>query len=150
MHIQIDKSYLQMSRGDTFILPLVINCGTELNFKQYNLQDDEYLYVGIMEPEQSFEDALIRKRLNKNSPKDDDGNLLFILNPSDTEYVLTGKYYITIKLRKITDTQDVVTTLLPMKEFWVTGTDRKIDTKPGRLDSDDGNESIVIYDGGEF
>lgn len=148
MFISIDKAYLEMNRGDTFIHPLVINQGTELNFNQYQLQDDEYLYVAIMEPKQSFEDALIRKRYSKNSDKDEDGNILFILDPIDTEYLLTGKYYITVKLRSIINNKEVVKTLLPLKEFWITGTDKKYTTDTDKVNNNGQNEKVIIYDGG--
>lgn len=141
MFINFEKSYLQMTRGDTFIFPLVINSGTELNFEQYNLKDNEYLYVAIMEPGQSFEDAIIRKRYTNKSDKDKDGNILFILDSIDTEYLLTGKYYITVKLRSIVDNKEIVKTLLPLKEFWITGTDKTYTL-------DNSNEKVIVYDGG--
>lgn len=120
-----------MNRGDTFEWPIVINCGTDLNPKQYNLQDGDKIYVGIMEPHQSFEDALIRKVITKDSPVDCRGYPLLILNPEDTEYVLTGKYFIMIKLYQPTSltSREKVTTILPMKEFFITGTDKHISDK---------------------
>ncbi len=54
--------------------------------------------------------------------KDENNNPLFILDSDDTEYLLTGKYYITFKLKH----NDEITTILPMKEFWITGTNKAI------------------------
>ena len=137
-----------MTRGDTFIFPLVINSGTELNFEQYNLKDNEYLYVAIMEPGQSFEDAIIRKRYTTKSDKDKDGNILFILDSIDTEYLLTGKYYITVKLRSIVDNKEIVKTLLPLKEFWITGTDKTYTLDNSKVLNNGQNEKVIVYDGG--
>lgn len=148
MFINFEKSYLQMTRGDTFIFPLVINSGTELNFEKYTLEDNEYLYVAIMEPNQSFEDAIIRKRYTNKSDKDKDGNILFILDSIDTEYLLTGKYYITVKLRSIIDNKEIVKTLLPLKEFWITGTDKTYNLDNSKVINNGQNEKVIIYDGG--
>ena len=38
MFITIEDNYLKMNRGDSYILPLVINEGTKLEFKQYQLR----------------------------------------------------------------------------------------------------------------
>ena len=64
----IKDNYLKMNRGDSYILPLVINEGTKLCFKQYQLRQFDKIYVGIMEYNQAFEDALIRKVLTITSP----------------------------------------------------------------------------------
>ena len=60
MFITIEDNYLKMNRGDSYILPLVINEGTKLEFKQYQLRQLDKIYVGIMEYNQAFEDAIIR------------------------------------------------------------------------------------------
>ena len=148
MFLKFDGAYLQMNRGDTFVYPLIINQGTELNFIKYNLEDDDSLYVAIMEPNQSFEDALIRKKYTSDSQKDEDGNILFILNPIDTEYVETGNYYITVKLRKINNGIEYVKTLLPLREFIITGTSKNYDSENFEVDNTGENEKVVIYEGG--
>lgn len=134
----------EMIRGDSYILPITINKGTQLDFERHTLREDERLYVGIMEPNQPFEDAIIRKVLTINTAMNEDGDVLLQLEPKDTEHLMTGKYYIMIKLKRDTD----VITILPMKEFWITGTD------PIQKQTDDSNvdiiEHIIILDGGEI
>lgn len=85
-------------RGDTFKLPIIINQGTQLDFNPYYLNENDALYIGITEPNQCFENAIIRKKMTSKDDKDGKGNLIFKLDSKDTQYLLPGKYYITIKL----------------------------------------------------
>ena len=125
MFVQIEDNYLKMNRGDSYTLPLIINEGTKLYFQQYQLRQFDKIYVGIMEHNQSFENALIRKVITITSPTDKYGHPLFRLSPIDTEYLLTGKYFIEVKLVQQINGEDVVTTILPLKEFFVNGTDKE-------------------------
>lgn len=128
MFVLIEDNYLKMNRGDTYILPLVINEGTKLDFKQYQMRQLDKIYVGIMEYGQSFEDAIIRKVITISSQMDRYGHPLLILNPRDTEYLLTGKYFIEIKLvQSEFNEADTITTIMPLKEFFINGTNKNID-----------------------
>ena len=117
MLLDIDKITLELVRGDTFILSLPLNCGTREEFIPYTLQPDDFLYIGIMQPWQSFEDANIRCMLNNESEKDAQGNLILKLSPEHTVNMYPGKYYMTIKFVKGTD----VYTLVDSKLFFITG-----------------------------
>lgn len=112
-----DTISFNMIRGDTFELPIIINKGTQLDFEPYYLQDDEKLYIGITQPNESFENAIIRKVLTNDDLTDDDGNIVLILKPEDTMYLMPGKYYITIKLYK----NNNIRTILNQKLFFITG-----------------------------
>lgn len=127
MFVQIEDNYLKMNRGDSYTLPIIINEGTKLCFKQYQLRQFDKIYVGIMEPNQSFENALIRKVLSITSPTNKYGHPVFQLNPQDTEYILTGKYFIEIKLVQTSGEQQTVTTILPLREFFINGTNKEVD-----------------------
>lgn len=131
-----------MTRGDSYTLPIVINKGTQLDFERYTLGSQDRLYVGIMQPNESFENAIIKKVYTEDSNKDENGDTLLELAPEDTQYLMTGKYYITVKLKQF----DKVTTILPMKEFWITGTNppqkEMTNTQP--------EDNTIIWDGGEI
>ena len=130
----------EIIRGDSYTLPVIINKGTQLDFERYTLSETDKLYVGIVEPNQSFENAIIKKVLTKNSEKTDDGDVIFKLTPQDTEYLMTGKYYITIKLKQL----DEVTTILPAKEFWITGTN----PLTTRVTAEDIDDNVISSDEG--
>ena len=121
MFCECDVNCFMLSRGDTFRFPITINCGTKLDPKIYELKQKDTLYIAILEPGQSFENAIIRQTLTMENADEETGAITFILKSSDTEYMLTGKYFITIKLEQEDGT---VTTVLPMKEFWLTGTSK--------------------------
>lgn len=148
MFCECAQNNFTLSRGDTFIWPIIINQGTKLAPEEYELQVDDKLHVAIMEPNQSFENAVIRKSLDINSSRDSKGNILFQLQPEDTEYLQAGKYFITIKLKQQDGT---VTTVLPMKEFWLTGTTKTLLTSQQCEDSpgeEHDTDIEIIYDGG--
>ena len=90
MYCSFEETYFVMNRGDTFELPLVIlpDDGEE----EFTLQESDKIYAAILEPHQGFENAIVRKVITNNSPKDNYNNPLLILEPEDTEYLLTGKY----------------------------------------------------------
>ena len=145
MFCEFEQNYFIMNRGDSFEFPIVINSGTDLCFEKYNLTNSDKIYVGIMEPHQSFENALIRKVITCESETDGKGNPLLILTPEDTENVLTGKYFIMIKLAYKDCDINKVKTILPMKEFFIEGTnkhvsDRKFVTHIIDVDGDDAPE----------
>ena len=146
----MDMNSFTVNRGDTFILPLYINQGSKLEYHRYILKPEDRIYVGIMEPKQSFEYAVIRKLITAEDTTDDYGNPLLKLDPRDTEYLVTGKYFIMIKLKQEDGT---VTTILPMKEFWITGTSKDPEDSDNisNITSPDNNyeeDLHVIYDGG--
>ena len=91
---------ITLSRGDTVQFPIFLNIGSDLNPVRYDLHEFDELYLGIMEPNQPFENAIIRKKFNASSPKDHNGFTLLRLNHDDTKCLLPEKYYYQVKLRK--------------------------------------------------
>jgi hypothetical protein len=129
MYIINDINYnvneFTMIRGDSFSYSIKINSGTPLYPIIYNLSENDKLYVGIMEPNQSFENAIIKKVYNNNSEKDEEGNILLLLSPEDTEYLTTGLYYIQIKLKYEEDNIEKISTILNPTKFYICGTNNE-------------------------
>ena len=117
MILDFNNVTLEMVRGDTFVLPLELNCGTRENFVRHTIGDNEYLYVGIMKYNQSFECAEIRCMINKDSEKDTNGNVMLHLLPEHTVNLDPGKYYLTVKFSDGANIQTLVNDML----FFVTG-----------------------------
>lgn len=88
---------VRVNRGDSFELPITLLIGNSMNHQQYELADSDTLYIGIMEPNQPFECALIRKRFTKED-LDQEGQISVRFWPEDTACVLPGKYYYQVKL----------------------------------------------------
>ncbi len=129
MFCKVKKNIFTIDRGDTFEFPLDIYEGSDFTCSKYYLKPGDNIYVAILQPHESFENAIIRKKLDINSDTDENGNPLFILESLDTEYLLVGKYFITAKLEQTFGSRTVISTILPMKEFFITGTNKHVDSK---------------------
>lgn len=108
---------IYLTRGDSCIIPFLINQGTALDPISYELSGNDALYFGVMEPNQPFESALIRKKFTSSDMKE--GQIDIYIDPKDTLCLLPGKYYYQIKL--VIEDQDklIVNTLIPKTEFWI-------------------------------
>ena len=71
-----ENGIITMMRGDSFETPIYVNVGTHLEPVFYTLTGRDKLYVGVMEPNAAFEDAVIKKVYTSNSPKDKEGNTI--------------------------------------------------------------------------
>ena len=98
VNIDINNN-VTVTRGDSFKRPLFLNSGTDLKPSRYVLKDSDEVYLGIMEPNQPFENSIVRKKF------------------SDTEKLIPGTYYYQIKAKFINEdlTYDVNTVVQKTK-----------------------------------
>lgn len=89
---------ITLNRGDTFKFTLSIEDESAEN-GYYILRNDDAVYLGIMDPHQMFENALIKKKYTAEDI-DEAGNLLIEITSEDTLDLFPGIYYYTIKLHK--------------------------------------------------
>ena len=108
-------------RGDTLSTPIFIYEGDRLCPIPYTLKDTDKLYLGIMEPEQSFEDAIVKKVYTNQSDKTANGEVLFNLKSEDTEYLSPGTYYYMLKLEQVVNGNTIITTIIKPTIFWLLG-----------------------------
>ena len=112
---------ITINRGDSCWFPLQLNIGTNLEPLAYQLSDSTIVYFGVMEPNQPFENALIRKKFTI-SDCDGDGNIIIKFSPRDTQCVLPGKYYYQVKVQRFNsdDQSDYeVDTVIDKTLFWI-------------------------------
>lgn len=122
MREKLSIGIINLMRGDSFTAPIIINTGTTLEPKYYELQENDKLYFGLMEPNQAFEDAVMKKVYDFTSDKDTNGNILLRIEPQDTEKLLVGKYYYMIKLRTFDAFEtECVKTIVKPTLFWLEG-----------------------------
>lgn len=120
--MEYTNGIIHLLRGDTFITSIKINIGTKLNPSYYNLKKGDCLYVGVMEPNQSFEEAVLKKKYDYLSDTDSEGNTLLKLDPKDTLNLQVGKYYYMVKLKSIDSSgQECVKTVVPPTQFFLEG-----------------------------
>ena len=75
---------IYLFRGDSYTNPIIINVGTKLNPINYQLKQGDSLYFGLMEPNQSFEEAVLKKKYTYLNDTDSKGNTLLKIEPKDT------------------------------------------------------------------
>ena len=103
------KNMIILNRGDSLDLTLALT----VDGVSYTMQEGDFLYFGVMRPDQKFEDAFIRQRYTKDDYTAG-GYLVIKLKPEDSLYLLPGVYYYSLKLKKADGT---VITLLPKTKF---------------------------------
>ena len=110
-----------VNRGDSFELPVNLHIGNFLNPDIYNLKESDTVYLGIMEPNQMFETAIVRKKFTYEDYLNNGESVIFRFFPQDTCCLLPGKYYYQIKLSTINpDTQfEDVETIVDKTLFYI-------------------------------
>lgn len=113
---------IEVNRGDSFELPLFINQGTDIAPFRYNMKDsNSEVYVGVMEPNQPFERAIIRKKYTKDDVNEN-GDIVIKFSSNDTVCLLPGKYYYQIKIKLYNNYDNNkedynINTIVPMTQF---------------------------------
>ena len=92
-----NNGIITLNRGDSFTLTTSINLGTVLEPIQYVLDTYDSVYFALMEPNQPFECALMRREFNY-TDLDANNDVVMKFNNEQTEYLLPGTYYYMIKL----------------------------------------------------
>ena len=89
---------ITLNRGDSYPFTLYID---DPNSQDgiYRLKADDTVYLGIMDPHQLFENALVRKKYTADD-MDEAGNILIVIKPEDTIDLYPGIYYYAVKLHK--------------------------------------------------
>lgn len=94
----INNNILKMNRGDDIDFVFQINTGTPIKPVQCTLEDGEALYFGVMQPNQKWENAVLRKKLTSEN-NDENGNIKLHLYSQDTENLIPGTYYYMVKIK---------------------------------------------------
>lgn len=149
MSMNESNGIITLMRGDTFQFPVKINIGTLTSPKYKKLDENDVLYFGLMEPGKSFEDAVLKKRIDQSNDTDSDGYPIITIDHKDTSNLLVGKYYYTIKLRTISEFgNEIVRTIVKPTLFWLDG-ENPIDEVEHAEEVAKGITRIV-FDGGEI
>lgn len=117
------NNIITTNRGDSFKFPIQLNIGTIINPVWYDMMEGDYVYLGVMEANQPFENALIKKKFDISDYDYDTQSLMIRFISQDTRYLLPGTYYYEIKLfrdkKNVTDNYDAVDTVLGRTKFIV-------------------------------
>lgn len=113
-----NNGFISIVRGESFTVPLFINNGTVFHPVRYYIANDPEaaVYLGVMELNQPFERAVIRKKYTSQSPVNERGDLLIDFSSNDTKCLFVGKYYYMIKIKRGDGSID---TIVPETEFFI-------------------------------
>ena len=110
-----------MHRGDTILLPIQLNIGTAVNPDYYELTEDDCIYFAIMEPNQDWEWASIKKVYDFNAWRLNNKSCQIYISSEDTESLIEGTYYYQVKLYIKKDPKmlnnESITTIVPKTKF---------------------------------
>lgn len=112
---------IYVNRGDSFAMPLELNVGTKLHPITFVLDENSFVYFGIMEPNQPFEAAIVRKKYTYED-MNEDGQVVIKIKPQDTQCLLPGKYYYQVKLQVVDPTDENnydVQTIIDKTQFFI-------------------------------
>lgn len=110
---------ISVNRGDTFSIPLLITAGSIETPSQFVFPGDGEIYLGLMEPNQLFENAILKKKYDS-SNLDENGNIIIAFDSNDTVKLLPGLYYYQIKAKlPLNDGTFAVSTVVPKTPFYI-------------------------------
>lgn len=89
---------ITVTRGDYFSFSVELKKGRFPNEEVYVLSDDDVLFFGLMEPNQPFEKAILKKQFHYDDYDVEGGTLKIVINPEDTIGLIPGVYYYQIKV----------------------------------------------------
>ena len=153
---------VHLLRGDSYTTPIKVNVGNKLNPIMYQLKQGDALYFGLMEPNQAFEEAVLKKKYTYLSDTDSSGNVLLKIEPNDTLNLAVGKYYYMIKLRTVDNFgQESVKTIVPPTQFFLEGNNitpkgneryevGKYDVDHLIVEGGEVEDDHIIFEGGEI
>jgi hypothetical protein len=110
---------IRLTRGDSLDLPVTINQGTSMEPIKYDLREYDEVYFALMEPNQPWENAILKQKYTIEDLIDDELYIRF--KPKDTMCLIPGLYYYQIKIRIYDyDSEEyVVNTIVPKTHFWI-------------------------------
>ena len=109
-----NNGIIKINRGDSFSLDVFINLGTCIEPIPCILGESDKVYFALMEPNQPFECALMRREFTR-ADESEDGHVSMNFASDQTEYLMPGTYYYMIKLYR--GKENLVDTIVAKTKF---------------------------------
>lgn len=123
INIDSTNKIITLTRGDTESITFKTNTGSGVEPKYYEMTEDDKLYFALMEPNQKFEDAILKKVIDYNTYSLSGKEYIIKFNTADTEHLLPGTYYYQIKLYIENDPEnegnESLYTIVPKTKFFI-------------------------------
>ena len=102
----MSTNILKTNRGDSFKYNFFVPSDEDISIP-YMLTGTDVLYFALLYPNQKFEDALILKAYTVGD-QNSDGYIQIEMSPKETQSLVSGIYYYTIKLQQGCIIDDVI------------------------------------------
>ena len=118
--VTVDNSgNITISRGDTFKLPLFIDCDKNIfNMVRFPLKEGDKIFFFLVEPNTSIRHYLLKQTYTKEDVNENGDIMLKFIN-QDTSWIAPGTYYYEIKLQRQWEEafKDALITIVPRRKF---------------------------------
>lgn len=118
--LSVDNSgNITVNRGDTFKLPLFIDCNKDIfNSVRFPLKEGDKIFFFLIEPNTSIKHYLLKQIYTKEDVNENGDIMLKFIN-QDTSWIAPGTYYYEIKLQRQWEEKfkDVLITVVPRRKF---------------------------------
>lgn len=98
LYIEKKNRVITMTRGDYYSFDVIIRSEDPWSDFVYVLSPGDILFFGLMEPNQPFEKAILKKQFGYDDYDVEGGTLKVVLSPEDTIELVPGTYYYQIKV----------------------------------------------------
>lgn len=98
LYVTKKNRVITMTRGDYYSFDVIIRSEDPWNDFVYVLSPGDILFFGLMEPNQPFEKAILKKEFGYDDYDVEGGTLKIVLNPEDTIELVPGTYYYQVKV----------------------------------------------------
>ena len=117
------NNLIAVNRGDTLNIPVTLNIGTGVNPVIYEMKPGDCLFFALLEINQKWEDALLKKVFNYDDWIHNKKKANFYLSCDDLEYLVPGIYNYQIKLfikedERFNHSESVIT-IIPRTKFTI-------------------------------
>ena len=118
MYKIVKNNCISIVKGDYIKFPIELYIGTFPKRSVMQLEEGDTAYFGIMEAQDSFDQAILKKALTVDD-LDEYGNLWVTLLPEDTINLDVGTYYYEIKVLYEEDGVEHIDTVINKSRFIV-------------------------------
>ena len=108
---------IRVNRGDVFQMPLFIDISTNLFYSmRFKFHEGDILQFHIMEPNQPFSKALIKKEFTIDD-LNEYGDILINFDHEDTCWMIPNTYFYEVKLIRTVEEEKKVITIVSRRKF---------------------------------
>lgn len=123
MPIISSNKIITMHRGDSILIPIDLNIGTGVDPISYEMTEKDVLYFALLEPNQPWEEALIKRAFTYDDWILNHEQVIIHLSTEDSENLVPGTYYYQAKLYIDEDStqngQESVATVVPRTKVYI-------------------------------